>query len=127
LRRDFAGPAAVSPRESARRERARRLFYLGAAGLLRGRRDYALAAFRRLVRLDPRYRPDRLLFPPEVSGEFDSVRVETRAAPVVVPRDTAVRAGILVDTATGFYHGRGLKPRADELVAGSARMQHLRV
>ena len=32
-----------------------------------------------------------------------------------------VRAGILVDTATGFYNGQGLKRRADELVAAGVR------
>jgi hypothetical protein len=92
LRRDFAAAAIVPSRESARG-----LFYLGAADLFRGRRDSAVAVFRRLVRLDPRYRPDRLLFPPEVTGEFDSVRIETRAALVVVPRDTTIvpRVGAL--------------------------------
>jgi hypothetical protein len=37
------------------------------------------------------------LFPPEVTGEFDSVRIETRAALVVVPRDTTIvpRVGAL--------------------------------
>jgi hypothetical protein len=44
--------------------------------------------FGRLVRLDPRYRADRLVFPPEVTGVFDSVRIEARAAMVVVPHDT---------------------------------------
>ncbi|HEX9487310.1 MAG TPA: hypothetical protein VF976_09610 [Gemmatimonadales bacterium] len=89
LRRDFAAGAVVPPGE-----RARGLVYLGAADLFRGRRDSALAVFRRLVRLDPRYRPDRLLFPPEVTGVFDSVRAETRAAVVVAPRDTAFAAGV---------------------------------
>jgi PleD family two-component response regulator len=33
----------------------------------------------------------------------------------------AVRAGVLVDPATGFYNGRGLQRRADELVAAGVR------
>src|SRR5438093_12187036 len=41
-------------------QRAQGLVYLGAAELFRGRRDSAVAVFRRLVVLDPRYRPDRL-------------------------------------------------------------------
>jgi hypothetical protein len=84
LRREVAGAASIPSAECARA-----LFYLGAADLFRGRRDSALAVFHRLVRLDPRYRPDRLLFPPEVTGVFDSVWVETRVAIVVVARDTA--------------------------------------
>jgi hypothetical protein len=84
LRRDLAAAAIVGSGEGARA-----LFYLGAADLFRGRRDSALAVFRRLARLDPRYRADRLLFPPEVTGLYDSVRIDTRAAIVLVPRDTA--------------------------------------
>jgi hypothetical protein len=83
LRRAFLGAAGGRPAEIERG-----LFYLGAADLFRGRRDSALAVFGRLVRLDPRYRADRLVFPPEVTGVFDSVRIEARAAMVVVPHDT---------------------------------------
>jgi hypothetical protein len=42
------------------------LTYLGAAELYRDRRDSATAAFRRLVDLDPRYRPDPVVFPGHV-------------------------------------------------------------
>lgn len=63
--------------------RARAMMYLGATELFRGRRDSALAVFRRLVLHDPRYRADQLIFPPEVSNTYDLVRR-------VVPAVTAV-------------------------------------
>lgn len=71
-------------------QRAQGLVYLGAAELFRGRRDSAVAVFRRLVLLDPRYRPDRLVFPPEVTGVFDAVRLRTKTVAIVVPRDTEI-------------------------------------
>jgi tetratricopeptide (TPR) repeat protein len=61
-------------------DRARAFMYLGATEIFRGRRDSALASFRRLVLLDPRFRSDQLVFPPEVSNTFDLVR---RAVPAV--------------------------------------------
>lgn len=61
-------------------ERAKALMYLGATEIFRGRRDSSLVAFRRLVLQDPRYRPDQLIFPPEVSSTYDIVR---RAIPAV--------------------------------------------
>lgn len=69
------------------------LLYLGAADLFRGRRDSAVAVFRRLVMLEPRFRPDRMLFPPEVTSVFDSVRVRTKVVAIQVPADTQVAAG----------------------------------
>jgi hypothetical protein len=60
--------------------RVRALMYLGASEIFRGRRDSALVAFRRLVLQDPRYRPDQLVFPPEVSTTFDLAR---RVVPAV--------------------------------------------
>ena len=69
------------------------LVYLGAAELFGGRRDSAAAVFRRLVILDPRYRPDGLIFPPEVTTVFDAVRQDTKAALVAVPRDTTIVPG----------------------------------
>jgi len=56
------------------------LLYLGATEIYRGRGDSARALFRRLVRLDPGYRVDRLIFPPEVTTVFDAAR---RATPAV--------------------------------------------
>lgn len=60
--------------------RTRAYMYLGATEIFRGRRDSALTAFRRLILLDPRYRTDQLVFPPEVTNTFDLVR---RAVPAV--------------------------------------------
>jgi hypothetical protein len=80
------GPAALSDSE-----RLRGLVYLGATELFRTRRDSAAAAFTRLLLLDPRYRVDQLLFPPEVTGLFQQVRLTTRAAAVVAPPLTQLR------------------------------------
>ena len=74
-------------------ERVEGLVYLGAADLFRGRRDSAVAVFKRLVQLDPRYAPDHLVFPPEVTGVFDSVRALTKTVAIVVPPDTQVAPG----------------------------------
>jgi hypothetical protein len=73
-------------------ERARALMYLGATEIFRSRRDSALTAFRRLVLLDPRFRSDQLVFPPEVTNTFDLVR---RAVPAVsvVATDAEIRLG----------------------------------
>ena len=61
-------------------DRTRAYMYLGATEIFRSRRDSALASFRRLVLLDPRFRSDQLVFPPEVTNTFDAVR---RAVPAV--------------------------------------------
>ena len=90
LRRDVTQLTAAGAPAA---ERAKGLVYLGAAELYRGRRDSAVAVFRRLVMLDPRYRPDRLVFPPEVTSLFDDVRLQTRTAAVEVPRDTTITPG----------------------------------
>lgn len=88
LRRAFS-----RPNSAALSERTQALLYLGAADLFRGRRDSAVAVFRRLVQLDPRYRPDRLVFPPEVTSVFDNVRVDSRAVVLVAPPDTEIATG----------------------------------
>src|SRR5438309_4699779 len=72
--------------------RARVLTYLAATELFRGRRDSAVAAFRRLVLLNPRYRPDELIFPPQVTNLFQEVRRATRALAVAVSPVTELRA-----------------------------------
>src|SRR5881296_2947860 len=59
-------------------ERAQALTYLGATELFRGRRDSASLAFADVVLLDPRYRPDELIFPPQVTNLFQQVRQATR-------------------------------------------------
>ena len=68
------------------------LVYLGATELFRERRDSATAAFRRLLLVDPRYRPDQLVFPPEVSSLFQEVRLDTRAVAVSVQPLTRITA-----------------------------------
>jgi hypothetical protein len=90
LRRDLARLTAAGAPPAAR---AQGLVYLGAAEVFRGRRDSAAAVFRRLVTLDPRYRPDRLVFPPEVTSLFDGVRLELKTVTVEVPRDTTITPG----------------------------------
>jgi len=90
LRRDLAQLTAAGAPAT---ERAAGLVYLGASDLFRGRRDSATAVFRRLVLLDPRFRPDRLVFPPEVTSLFDGVRLQTKTVTVEVPRDTTIVLG----------------------------------
>jgi hypothetical protein len=80
----------------------RALTYLGATELFRGRPDSARAAFRRLVRLDPRYRIDQLIFPPEVTTVFDAVRRTTPAVLLRMPSSLRFRAGDDGLTATMF-------------------------
>jgi hypothetical protein len=72
---------------------ARALAYLGATEIFRERPDSARAAFGRLVRFDPRYRIDALVFPPEVTGVFESVRRTVRAIAVALPATASFRAG----------------------------------
>jgi hypothetical protein len=56
------------------------LSYLGAAEFYRDRRDSALAAYGRLVRLEPYHRLDRLVFGPDVQAIFDEAR---RLTPII--------------------------------------------
>src|SRR2546429_3696363 len=72
--------------------RSRALTYLAATELFRGQRDTAVGAFRQLVLLNPRYRPDELIFPPQVTNLFQEVRRATRAIAVAVPPVTELRA-----------------------------------
>ncbi len=67
------------------RDYARALTYLGATEVIRGNSDSSRAAFRQLVRHDPRRRLDPLVFPPEVADVFESVRLTTKVALVDVP------------------------------------------
>ena len=72
---------------------ARALMYLTATEVARNQRDSALAAAKRLVVLDARYRPDPRSFPAEVLAVYQEAR---RAAPTVSIRafgDTAIKAG----------------------------------
>ncbi|HMA46705.1 MAG TPA: hypothetical protein VKP11_05820 [Frankiaceae bacterium] len=82
---DSAGTPVLSDSQ-----RVRALVYLGATELFRDHRDSASAAFRRLLLLDPDYRPDQLVFPPEVSSLFQEVRLTTRAVTVAAPSVTRI-------------------------------------
>jgi hypothetical protein len=73
-------------------ERAQALTYLGATELFRGRRDSAALAFSDVVLLDPRYRPDELIFPPQVTNLFQEVRQATKTVALSVPPVTELRA-----------------------------------
>jgi hypothetical protein len=90
LRRALAaeGANALGPTDAARA-----LMYLTATEVGRNQRDSALAAARRLVVLDARYRPDPRVFPPDVLAIYQEAR---RAAPTVSIRamgDTAIKPG----------------------------------
>ncbi|HEU5323039.1 MAG TPA: hypothetical protein VFX28_19695 [Methylomirabilota bacterium] len=71
-------------------DRRRALTYLAAVERYRGHGDSAVAVFRRLVVLDPRHRPDPLVFPPEVTTLFERVRRELKVVAVAVPADTLI-------------------------------------
>jgi len=73
-------------------DRVRGLVYLGASELYRDRRDSAAAMFGRVLRLDPRYRIDQLVFPPEITGLFQQMRLVTRAVTVIVPPQAELHA-----------------------------------
>jgi len=74
-------------------ERTAVLAYLGASEIFRGRPDSGQAVFRRLVRFAPRYRIDRLVFPPEVTSSFEAARRATPVAEVRVVQSAAFRVG----------------------------------
>src|SRR2546426_1537880 len=102
LERSLGRDSAVGLADSLR---ARALTYLAATELFRQQRDSAVAAFRQLVLLNPRYRPDELIFPPQVTNLFQEVRRATRAIAVAVLPVTALRtrlerftAGVLVSS-----------------------------
>ena len=70
------GTSALSPADQMRA-----LVYLSAIELARGQRDSAVAAAKRLLMLEPRYRPDDEVFPPQVVALFQDAR---SAAPPAV-------------------------------------------
>ena len=73
LRRVLTPPLASELDDSTR---LRALTYLGAAEHYRDRPDSATAVFRRLVVLAPPYRPDTLIFPPEITRLYDAVQAK---------------------------------------------------
>lgn len=76
------------------RERSDAWLYLGASELLRGRRDHAEEAFQQALANEPRFRPDSLVFPPQVTDVFDEVRRQSGYVKVRAPRDTTIAYGI---------------------------------
>jgi hypothetical protein len=76
LRRGLAAPGLPDSL------RLRGLTYLGATEVFRDRREAAQAAFAEIVRADPAYAPDSLVFPPRVTTAFGLAR-RAAAVPVV--------------------------------------------
>lgn len=76
----------------ADRDRVRALTYLGAAELLRDNRTAAVAAFRDLVILAPRARPNPQRFPTAVQRVYDEVRETTKATAIDVPAQAGIVA-----------------------------------
>ncbi len=72
---------------------SRALIYLVATELLRDRRDSARAIARRLVVSNPRFRPDELVFPPQLLLLYEVVRRATPAVIAEASADTAIRPG----------------------------------
>ena len=101
-------------------ERATALSYLGAAELFGGRRRSAIAAFRRLVLLDPRHHLDAVVFPPQVLQLYDDVRRTTRVVMAVAPADTAIvlaRDTFTVRLYAAAYHGNRARLIRDDGVS----------
>lgn len=73
-------------------DRTRALMYLAATEHFRNRRAAAIESIRTLLTADPRYRPDELIFPPEVSALFQEARIGVRAVAVVVPAQAEIQA-----------------------------------
>ena len=99
----FEGPAALK-----RPERATAFMYLTTVELLRSRPDSARAAARRLVLVDPRYRPDPLVFPPQAITLFTGVRRVTPAVTASAPADTEFHPGaeaVAVRLYASAFHG----------------------
>ena len=88
LRAALGRPAPSALPDSAR---VRALLYLGATEFFRNNRDSATAAFRRLLLIAPRFRPDQLIFPPEVSSLFEEVRIGTPSVAVSLAPVTDIR------------------------------------
>jgi hypothetical protein len=90
LRRALAaeGAGALSPAETSRA-----LMYLTATEVARDQRDSAVAAARRLLVLDPRFRPDEQTFPPQVLSLFQEARHSSPAVSIRAQGDTAIRPG----------------------------------
>lgn len=74
-------------------ERDRALMYLGAAAIFLGDRGGAVTTFRSLVVASPRFWPNRMKFPPEVTRVFDETRQTTKAVAVELPKEITLTPG----------------------------------
>ena len=71
----------------------RALVYLGASAILQGQRDSAAAVFRAALQINPRARPDTLIFPPEITDAFEVVRTRSFFVALKGTRDTTIVPG----------------------------------
>lgn len=71
---------------------ARALLFLTATEVARNQRDSALTAARRLILLDPRYRPDES-FPQSVAAVYQEARRTAPSVSIRASGDTAIRPG----------------------------------
>lgn len=110
LRRSLSiqGPGALSPADQLRA-----LVYLSALELGRGQRDSALAAAKRLLMLEPRYRPDDEVFPPQVATLFQDARgaAPPGVASAPAPAPTARESGRVITMRT--LSDSAIRPGAD--------------
>lgn len=97
---------AVQGSDALTRDQASRaLIYLTATELLRDRKDSARAIARRLVIQNPRFRPDELLFPPQLLLLYEVVRRATPAVTAAAPADTSIRPGSEIFTVMLYASG----------------------
>jgi hypothetical protein len=64
------------------------LVYLGASEVLLDEQDQAMQTFRTLVLVNPRHRPDELVFPPRVTRVYNEALQATKAVDVEAPPRT---------------------------------------
>jgi hypothetical protein len=65
-------------------QRVQGLMYLGATEVFRNRRSAATEAFQSLLITQPRFRPDAVIFPPEVVASFQEARIGVRATEAAI-------------------------------------------
>ena len=88
LRRALATEGALQPADAARA-----LMYLTAIEVARNQRDSAAAAARRLVVIDPKYRPDDNTFSPQVIAVLQEARRSSPSVSIRAPGDTEIKPG----------------------------------
>ena len=81
--------------------------YLGAANVFLGQVSSAETVYRNLLTDDPTFRPDQLVFPPEVTTFFEQVRVRTRVVRTVPQENIEAMIGVdtvLIDIVASIGH-----------------------